>query len=386
MDEDPSSTPGRPSVDPRVSDALAVLAAKYPDAIDPVALAGALDDDRLDSMAAPLNALMRQHRLVEAAELATMILGLSAVRSTWLRPITAFQCIRKLYELGAADSMARMATDNTMLTLKRWRARWADETVWDEEAERTWVWLDELCQLPIGVPEPFVAVLVAAAAGGDIVAARPGIAELAQSDPDDAHVLLSVLRTQAPATEEAVGFLLLTREERQSHVHAPAAPPVTGKGTVAFAKAPPKTKELLLETSGAMVDTLTRQVGVHVTAGRVWGLLALLIGIACGAWGIHQLQLDSEPVQLDPAAQELEFERQELCIYLGEGTPGCMWAGQVTRNFATGDCERLRDPMRKLEREVRASEGFSEFSTDEDTIAAHDAIVHFVEVFRDLCL
>ncbi len=368
--------------------ALEALAATYPGVFDLAWLARTLHADELDGVAPCIAGIMKRGRLVEAAALAETVVQLSKGRPRvqWLQPKTALQCVMKLYQLGAHDDATRDAVHAAMDELVAWRERWVDPARLDAEAELHWAWIEQLRALPLGFPQPLLNALLAGAGSGELANARPAVAAYAAQQPTEARSMRGVLLAHAPHVDEAVGFLLMPAEERVHELVAETPRTVPGAAHAGFAKAAPGTVERLRDTSGELVDAVTRQLGDERSPVRTWLAIGVVIVVTVlgGVW----LLTDRRPqhdAAVDPEQELLTYAAEDLCEYL-EAESGCVFARQVSKSLAHEDCAAAREPMRSLERQVRGTEGFDEYATEPTVVQARGALGVLVGRFKELCL
>lgn len=389
MAEDPlQPAPKPPSAAVSFDAAMEALAIAHSGVIEIAWLARTLQADAADGIAPFMADLMNQGKLIATADLATTVLVLMQTRPRvqWLRPKTALQCVMKLYELGARDPDVRVAIHRAMDALAEWRNGWTDLPALDDDTRLWWGWLDELRFLGAEIPEPLRTELLAAAGAGDLAQARPSVSELTTADAGMASALRDRLLEAGPLLEEGIGFLLMPAAQRVNEVTTGDAVTVPRAAAASFARPAPGKVDLLRDNADAVVGAMTRSLGPRVTPRRIGIGAGLVVGVAILVWSIGLFHAEPEVVPLDPEQQEIVDAGADLCEYLGADTSGCVFVRQVTKGMEAEDCPTMRTAMRSVERLVRGTEGFGEFSTDEDVVMARDALEIFVERFKGLCL
>ncbi len=293
--------PGTASGASDVAEALQRLGKCYRQVLDLdrlVASLDASDDTALTSML--FERIDAGHPMAAAAALCALLdLMVTDPERRWLRPRGVMRVAMQLHERGVTDPKCLVAARPVQRGWERWaEATEIDRATLDLSTSNRVRIATALTELPDDFPSPLRAALAQAGNRGEVRSARPAFEQLAASDHDQAANVRRLLGRHAPGLLNDFGDVLPTARK--------AAPPA-----------------------------LAAQWGLPP-----WAIPAVLIASTVCALSFWYFLSDRD---FDAgAAAEHEAARHEICEYLGEGRPGCVWARIVGQAIAEEGCSLLK--------------------------------------------
>ena len=233
-------------------------------------------------------------------------------------------------------------------SLERWIVRAEPPVEFDSDAAQRWSLISELRRLPEAFPAPLLDAVVVAIGENAVSGAWPAFEAFKLESPEAAAEAHGALRGHTELLEAALGRALPAPPARM------ARPPRSMYMASADDPVGPTTADRLLVVSKQAIGAVTRTAKVTRNYGRTVPTVLAVIFLLLGASLAVNTSSDTDDLTADigPGDDQLLLAKVDLCNYLGQDRPGCIYTRLLVRGIVRNDCVVMTDSLRKLDREA----------------------------------